>query len=387
MTRLGALLNAILAAALVGVLAWASAARGAEPWRALQGRYQEVVRRDGSDAAKRAVASEPIRPHEVDVPALGAVDRCTTCHLGAEPGAEAFDGEPPFEAHPGDLLETHPVGRFGCTSCHGGQGRALAPDEAHDRRHGGGPDAFTPAGVRCARCHPAAGLSGTERVSRGVALYFEHGCSGCHQPGRPGPGIGPDLAAIGLRGGAYLRKAVLYPDSVYPQTVMPPLRYKIPERGAEIDALVAYLRTLEPWPAGVARRERRFDPRSCTGCHRVSEPELQPTGPAHRCVYLHDEASWLACARCHAAPPEPPALPSEVPADVAGAAGGEAAEAGPPGGGASAPETGTFAARFHQELVRAEHQVQVRDPAGACPEIGAAMTACGVCHREGEVVR
>ena len=51
------------------------------------------------------------------VPALGVVDRCEHCHA---------------DAHPGDVLDTHPVERFGCTPCHGGQGLAITAADAHE---------------------------------------------------------------------------------------------------------------------------------------------------------------------------------------------------------------------------------------------------------------
>lgn len=367
-------LDAALALAAVAALTWAGIDEGSEPWREHQRRYQDLVRREGSDAAKQALRGETIRPHEISRPEIGLVDRCTTCHLGMEPGAAAFEEIELFRAHPGTWLESHPVDRFGCTSCHGGQGRSLDPARAHDRRHGGGPNAFTPPAVRCARCHPAGGLEGAEQVSRGVGLYFEHSCSGCHQPGRPGPGIGPDLSAIGLRGGAYLRQAVLSPDVIYPQTIMPPLRYKLPAKGPEIDALVAYLRTLEPWPVGVTgapRQPRRFDSRQCAGCHRVAGPEAMehPMGPGHKCTYLHEQAAWLRCDRCHGAREVEVRVPSEVPAGT---------KAG------QAPGSTALAERFRSELGRAARRVEARDPSGRCPHLEEATSACGVCHREGE---
>jgi cytochrome c2 len=56
-----------------------------------------------------------------------AVDRCTTCHMGADSGNYTDAGLPrQFRTHPfrKTLFTAHPVERFGCTSCHQGQGRA-----------------------------------------------------------------------------------------------------------------------------------------------------------------------------------------------------------------------------------------------------------------------
>ena len=380
MTRLGSALVAVGSAALVAVVAWAAIDEGRAPWRAHQQRYLALAREANGTGPAVDVRA---RPHEVTVPALGLVDRCTTCHLGMEPGARSFDEPALFRAHSApELLERHPLASYGCTSCHGGQGRALDRESAHDRWASGGSGAFLAPAVRCARCHPA-GIGGPSVLTRGVALYFEYGCSGCHQPGRPGTGIGPDLAAIGLRGSDYLRQVVLRPDEVYPQTIMPPLRHQIGESGEAIDALVAFLHTLEPWPAEVARVERRFDSRSCTGCHRGADATSEPSGPGHRCPYLHDEARWHTCAGCHRQREDRvvtglavPTVGSEPEADgrtEPAASGGEGEESRE-----SLPEL------FRRQLERAARPVAVGDPLGRCPHIESAASACGVCHREGE---
>ena len=55
------------------------------------------------------------------------VDRCTTCHMGAD-SANYTDPTVPrqFRTHPfrSTLFTTHPIEKFGCTSCHQGEGRA-----------------------------------------------------------------------------------------------------------------------------------------------------------------------------------------------------------------------------------------------------------------------
>src|SRR5262249_8581037 len=55
------------------------------------------------------------------------VDRCNTCHMGVDSAnytSASIDRA--FRTHPyrGTLIATHPIDRFGCTSCHQGQGRA-----------------------------------------------------------------------------------------------------------------------------------------------------------------------------------------------------------------------------------------------------------------------
>ena len=55
------------------------------------------------------------------------VDRCQTCHMGADNNAYTSAAIPrQFRTHPhrSELFSVHPVEKFGCTSCHQGQGRA-----------------------------------------------------------------------------------------------------------------------------------------------------------------------------------------------------------------------------------------------------------------------
>ncbi len=69
---------------------------------------------------------------------IGKVDRCQSCHLGAARGG--FEAAPRgpvpdkvFQSHPmrRTLLAIHPPEKFGCTTCHDGQGRATTKFYAH----------------------------------------------------------------------------------------------------------------------------------------------------------------------------------------------------------------------------------------------------------------
>lgn len=64
---------------------------------------------------------------------LEQVDRCNTCHMGVDSALYTDPSIPAtFRTHPrrDTLLAAHPVGKFGCTACHQGQGRATS-DLAH----------------------------------------------------------------------------------------------------------------------------------------------------------------------------------------------------------------------------------------------------------------
>ena len=61
---------------------------------------------------------------------IDLVDRCESCHLGIrEPVtiSKTDLGEAVFASHPNpDLFKIHDPERFGCTSCHNGNGRATS---------------------------------------------------------------------------------------------------------------------------------------------------------------------------------------------------------------------------------------------------------------------
>lgn len=80
--------------------------------------------------------------HEREVD-IEQVDRCQTCHMGADGGNYVSAAIPrQFRTHPkrDALMAAHPVDKFGCTACHQGQGRAT-DDLAHsgwklEEKHG-----------------------------------------------------------------------------------------------------------------------------------------------------------------------------------------------------------------------------------------------------------
>ena len=120
---------------------------------------------------------------QVLIPPLSRADRCTTCHLAIEHPARAL-AKQPFTAHPGDYLKTHPVEKFGCVSCHGGQGLATEVRAAHGEvPHWEQPllrGAYVQAA--CGRCHGDIAQIKTQAplLATGQRLFKENGCVGCH---------------------------------------------------------------------------------------------------------------------------------------------------------------------------------------------------------------
>ena len=128
----------------------------------------------------------------------GQVDRCQSCHLGNDPAlvpagmtltkaALGLDGskDVPFASHPEpELLKIHPPEKFGCTSCHAGNGSAVESVAMAHGQDGKWPTPlYAPENYQagCQRCH--AGDMITEFapiLSRGKELYRRNGCVACH---------------------------------------------------------------------------------------------------------------------------------------------------------------------------------------------------------------
>jgi len=163
---------------------------GRRPWKAYQERFAVLMRQRLKTArAKDAInrSSTGLQKHQLYLPGLligGVVDRCVACHLGIDT-PEASLLEQPFTVHPGNWLTTHPKERFGCTSCHQGDGIATT---SVAKAHGKDRSCSTPllegrlVQAGCLKCHDAqTSLPGAELLMEGHRLFSERGCSGCHR--------------------------------------------------------------------------------------------------------------------------------------------------------------------------------------------------------------
>jgi Cytochrome c len=127
---------------------------------------------------------------QINVANGAVVDRCESCHLGTrEPltlTAKAMDGNEVFVSHPNrDLLKTHDPERFGCSTCHGGNGRGTTSvDKAHGRyKHWLWP-LYYPENVQagCNQCHNRDRVTyGADVLNHGKDLFQNRGCNGCHR--------------------------------------------------------------------------------------------------------------------------------------------------------------------------------------------------------------
>ena len=118
------------------------------------------------------------------------VDRCESCHLGIrEPltiTKANMQGEAAFVSHPDkELLRIHDPERFGCSTCHGGNGRAtVSVEKGHGRyKHWLWPMYYkenTQAG--CNQCHNRDRVTpGATVLNEGKNLFSIRGCTGCHR--------------------------------------------------------------------------------------------------------------------------------------------------------------------------------------------------------------
>lgn len=130
---------------------------------------------------------------QINIPEANIVDRCESCHLGVrEPVTltRASFGKDPlaaaFVSHPDrELLQIHNPDRFGCSTCHGGNGRATTSVES---AHGKNEHWLWPLSAKenveagCLQCHTRDRvLQGADVLGRGMDLFQVKGCYGCHR--------------------------------------------------------------------------------------------------------------------------------------------------------------------------------------------------------------
>jgi hypothetical protein len=200
---------ALLGIALAAATAFVVVREARGDYRVHQREFRRAVERVSGSAAAGTV---PSGPQQIWVEGLQRADRCITCHQGVSwAGFETADE--PFRTHRRDLFAAHPVERFGCTVCHGGQGWAVDAAGAHGRVAGwgeplldtalaAGPGAATAHGslieVSCNVCHRyESRTAGAGAINRAKDLVRDKGCRACHLINGRGGLIGPDLTWAG----------------------------------------------------------------------------------------------------------------------------------------------------------------------------------------------
>ena len=172
-------------------------------WKTVQHQYRDILRQKATDdRGRELLAKFRIEMKQASIPALGAVDRCVTCHNGID-DPRMTDVEQPHRTHPGHILDKHPVDRFGCTVCHHGQGAAMTFREAK------ADDVFWDypllppemTEATCVTCHDAEKLPSDQipLLTAGMKLYQQKSCGSCHKLGGRGGALGPALDNEGAK--------------------------------------------------------------------------------------------------------------------------------------------------------------------------------------------
>lgn len=248
-------------------------------WRRHQEEFRRLeVARAQTPSEREAAERLPVELRQIVVSELGRVDRCVTCHLGVEDPTYMGE-EAPFGYHPDH--DVHPFGRFGCTACHGGQGRATTVRDAH----GHVPFWEEPmlpleyVEASCGSCHDPTDNPAAPRLARGARLFEEAGCRGCHRLDAWGGTLGPDLDQPSHgepRSPQWLLAHFLDPDAVVPDSAMPDYGFSQEDAEAltllmlsrqwpDVSGYHGSRRTLESSELG----RRLFQDKGCVGCHQL----------------------------------------------------------------------------------------------------------------------
>ncbi len=242
-------------------------------WRGLQQEYRDRM-------AKAGKPLPDVKLRQVVVPQLKVADRCVSCHVGMSPGETGVPNHPVFGPHP---KVVHDPSKFGCTVCHGGQGRATVKEDAHGTAPHW-PEPMIPrkyAYAGCGACHTHIYVPSEQVMAQGRRLLERHDCLSCHRVDGRGGTLRPlgkggmeglDLSTVGAKGfdGRWYedhlarstgqvaaKKAAVWKASFGP----------IP--AAERRTIESYLYSRVGIPQLVAAKAL-FNSLGCRGCHKVN---------------------------------------------------------------------------------------------------------------------
>lgn len=177
-------------------------------WKDYQEEFRDLVAQKFGE--KRALQI-PQGLQQIWIKDLVRVDRCITCHQGMDwRGLE--NASNPYKSHPQEILLKHPVEKYGCTICHGGQGYATEVRSAHGLvEYWESPlmgkdlaELYTVKNkkillqMNCNLCHRFdRETKGADAINLAKQLVKEKNCRACHTINARGGVIGPDLTYVG----------------------------------------------------------------------------------------------------------------------------------------------------------------------------------------------
>ncbi len=265
------------------------------------------------------------------------VDRCTTCHLGID--QKGFEDAPqPFRTHPKLELylgsgSPHPVEKFGCTVCHGGNGHSVSfKDSAHMPHDDAQAKAWEKkyhweelekwdakmlplnhVEASCAKCHNGmVEVPKADRLNEGRLLAKTYGCVNCHkiQGNENSWKVGPALDHVQSKlDKEWVVKWLHDPTHFRPNTRMPKIFHlsntsspeEIERDNAAIESIAAYLLkhsepvsiTEPPVPGDAQRGEKTVKEIGCLGCHNAAGVEINSRGPELSGLGSKVKPAWL----------------------------------------------------------------------------------------------
>jgi cytochrome c2 len=201
----------VVGAILLVITGWLYYETFRSEWTAYQSEFHRMVSdKFGGDRARQI----PSGLQQIWVSDLNRVDRCVTCHQATE--WDGFENAPePYRTHPKAILRNHPIGQYGCTICHGGEGYATGVASAHATmsEHWDEPLLYgelakeykidTPGALlemKCNECHRYdKHTDGADHINTAKQLVDQKLCAVCHKINGQGGNMGPDLTEVGDR--------------------------------------------------------------------------------------------------------------------------------------------------------------------------------------------
>lgn len=281
-------------------------------WKEHQRIYKSLaIENTDNVEIKKAIRSSPIEVKQIFLQKPLKVDRCVSCHQGYD-NPNMTDAPEPYKTHPPAILGSHPVLKFGCTSCHGGQGTATSYAGAAHESLPFWNDPILPKELldsRCGTCHREGSVPGAPKLNRGLKLVDRAACFACHDlkefPERER--IAPNLDTVGSKvNPVWLKNWLIDPRKYLKDTYMP--NFGLDDKQTVM--ITAYLMTLveneseeehliRSEQTTLADGERLFKDSACKDCHSVRgsagfegiiAPDLTRIGDKVKADWL---ARWL----------------------------------------------------------------------------------------------